>query len=231
MYRSFSRCEIYEAIWAETKSATAKKLGVSARALTQACTYHHIPVPSAGYWTLVHMGRRPAPTPLPQVSSGASQMVVFIGDEFAPTALALRRNRVERLEKRIALMEEAKQRATVREQRAAERQQRPRRVFELLCAGMSRTEAARALGVSRTTLDKAESQAYDYGRACGISYRALHMIFQPRPQGEQPGCICRKLLQQTGDFSGTSDRAIELRGGGESCSDGVLPRRGRCDSV
>lgn len=63
---SISRKDLYEKLWAIGTTKTAKELNVPYNKLKNACTGNDIPLPTASYWSSLHMGNeKPVQPPLP----------------------------------------------------------------------------------------------------------------------------------------------------------------------
>lgn len=63
---SISRKDLYEKLWTIGTSKTAKELNVPYNKLKNACTGNDIPLPTASYWSSLHMGNeKPVQPPLP----------------------------------------------------------------------------------------------------------------------------------------------------------------------
>lgn len=63
---SISRKDLYEKLWTIGTTKTAKELNVPYNKLKIACTGNDIPLPTASYWSSLHMGNeKPVQPPLP----------------------------------------------------------------------------------------------------------------------------------------------------------------------
>lgn len=63
---SISRKDLYEKLWTIGTTKTAKELKVPYNKLKNACTSNGIPLPTASYWSSLHMGNeKPVQPPLP----------------------------------------------------------------------------------------------------------------------------------------------------------------------
>lgn len=63
---SISRKDLYEKLWTIGTTKTAKDLNVPYNKLKNACTSNDIPLPTASYWSSLHMGNeKPVQPPLP----------------------------------------------------------------------------------------------------------------------------------------------------------------------
>lgn len=69
---------------------------------------------------------------------------------------------------------------------ADKRYEHLRRLFQLLCSGVTRAEAARELGISRAVVDQDSRKVYRLARREGVPERALNIIFNPRSRGQRP---------------------------------------------
>lgn len=59
------RKDLYDKIWSETKSKTAKDLNLRFQDLSRICKEHNIPTPTSNYWTQLALGRPAEKIPLP----------------------------------------------------------------------------------------------------------------------------------------------------------------------
>lgn len=63
---SISRKDLYDKLWSIGITKTAKDLNASYNKLKEACVNNDIPLPTASYWSKLHMGNeKPIQTPLP----------------------------------------------------------------------------------------------------------------------------------------------------------------------
>lgn len=63
---SISRKDLYEKLWTIGTTKTAKELNVPYNKLKNTCTSNDIPLPTASYWSSLHMGNeKPVQPPLP----------------------------------------------------------------------------------------------------------------------------------------------------------------------
>lgn len=69
-----SRSELYEAVWSEPMTKLAGKYGVSDVALGKICRKHNIPLPGAGHWSKVAVGKKFSRPPLPD--NGSSEISI-----------------------------------------------------------------------------------------------------------------------------------------------------------
>lgn len=63
--KTILRKDLYDKIWSETKSRTAKELGLPFQELTQICRVHNIPTPTSNYWIQLSLGKPVIKAPLP----------------------------------------------------------------------------------------------------------------------------------------------------------------------
>ena len=63
--KTILRKDLYDKIWSETKSRTAKELGLPFQELTQICRIHNIPTPTSNYWIQLSLGKPVIKAPLP----------------------------------------------------------------------------------------------------------------------------------------------------------------------
>ncbi len=68
---------VYDKVWAMPFAQVAKMLGVSERALAQACTRYQLPRPRANYWTRLAVGNAPPRPALPLIDDTQMAMVTF----------------------------------------------------------------------------------------------------------------------------------------------------------
>lgn len=66
---SVSRKELYEKIWMQSLTKTAKELDVSAAVLKAECVKHNIPTPSSAYWSKLAFGKEVSRDLLPDEDS------------------------------------------------------------------------------------------------------------------------------------------------------------------
>jgi hypothetical protein len=67
-YSGLSREELYELAWTTPMIRLAKDFGLSDQGLRKVCITKQIPLPKAGYWAKVAVGRIPSRPPLPEFS-------------------------------------------------------------------------------------------------------------------------------------------------------------------
>lgn len=63
---AFSRQEIYDEIWLNSTSRTAKKYDVPYQKFKESCEKYNIPLPSNSYWASLSVGKKVEKTPLPE---------------------------------------------------------------------------------------------------------------------------------------------------------------------
>jgi len=78
---TFSRKELYDLVWAESRLSLAKKLGVSDVWIRKACVAANIPVSPPGYWARKAAGRSTVRPALPRRSLGQSDSIGLGGDD------------------------------------------------------------------------------------------------------------------------------------------------------
>jgi hypothetical protein len=66
---TFSREEIYNEIWTNTTSRTAKKYDVPYSKFTEACKKYKVPLPTNSYWSSLSIGKKVDKTPLLKLKS------------------------------------------------------------------------------------------------------------------------------------------------------------------
>jgi hypothetical protein len=66
MKTEITRQELYELAWKTPLTKISEELQVSYHMLRNTCKEKDIPLPSSGYWTLVHLGRKVTSPVLPQ---------------------------------------------------------------------------------------------------------------------------------------------------------------------
>ena len=69
------RDDLFDAIWQTPRKQLAKKWGISASTITSACRQCDVPVPPAGYWTRVSMGK---PTQRPLLTGTRETLIKLI---------------------------------------------------------------------------------------------------------------------------------------------------------
>ena len=74
---TYTRAELYELVWSESRLALGKKLGVSDVWIRKACVRADIPVPPRGYWAKLSVRKAKSRTPLPPRGFGQSQQVTL----------------------------------------------------------------------------------------------------------------------------------------------------------
>jgi len=82
---SVPRAQLYREVWTEPARVVAKRYGISDVGLAKVCRRYGIPKPGLGYWAQHHVGKAPAPPPLPPAESAALETVFFqSGDQESP---------------------------------------------------------------------------------------------------------------------------------------------------
>lgn len=74
---SYSRDQLYEAIWSTPCQKLAASLGISDVALAKTCKRLGIPRPSLGYWARVAAGEKLPRVPLPPPQQGQNRLITF----------------------------------------------------------------------------------------------------------------------------------------------------------
>lgn len=74
---SFTREELHDLVWTESRLSLAKRLGVSDVWIRKACVKADIPVPPPGYWARAAAGKKTAREPLPARGLGKSADVTL----------------------------------------------------------------------------------------------------------------------------------------------------------
>lgn len=77
---TFSRRELYELVWTESRLSLAKKLGVSDVWIRKACVRANIPVPPPGYWAREAAGKGSVRPALPPRGFGQNDEVTLGSD-------------------------------------------------------------------------------------------------------------------------------------------------------
>ena len=84
-----TRDELYKKVWAAPLKAAAQEFGVSASTLANACRKHNIPLPSAGHWTKIELGKKITPPPLIPESNGDERVHLYVRERLAPELAAV----------------------------------------------------------------------------------------------------------------------------------------------
>ncbi|MBQ8538717.1 MAG: hypothetical protein IJ433_03600, partial [Ruminococcus sp.] len=79
---TFTREEIYNEIWENSTSRTAKKYDVPYQKLKEACEKANIPLPTNTYWASISVGKIIEKTPLPE--SAETELVLPVVDRSYP---------------------------------------------------------------------------------------------------------------------------------------------------
>ena len=83
---TYTRPELYELVWSESRLSLAKKFGVSDVWIRKACVHANIPVPPPGYWARVAAGKAHIRPRLPTRGFGQHDRVTLgsLRDKYAP---------------------------------------------------------------------------------------------------------------------------------------------------
>lgn len=79
MTQRFTRQQLYDLVWSESKSQLSKRLGISDVGLSKVCKKANIPTPGLGYWAKLDAGKNVIRPPLPPRAFGSHDMVSFTG--------------------------------------------------------------------------------------------------------------------------------------------------------
>jgi hypothetical protein len=71
------------------QKAAAQEFGVSASTLANACRKHNIPLPSAGHWTKIELGKKITLPPLIPESNGDERVHLYVRERLAPELAAV----------------------------------------------------------------------------------------------------------------------------------------------
>lgn len=71
----FSRRELYDLVWSESRVALSKRLGISDVGLSKVCIRANIPIPPRGYWARRDAGKRDPQPPLPPRALGQFDLI------------------------------------------------------------------------------------------------------------------------------------------------------------
>jgi hypothetical protein len=74
---TYTRRELYEAIWRKPCQTLAASLGISDVALAKKCKQLGIPRPTRGYWARLASGQKLPTRPLPPAREGQNTVVTF----------------------------------------------------------------------------------------------------------------------------------------------------------
>jgi hypothetical protein len=84
MAQTFTREALYNLVWAEPKTALAKKFGVSDDWLSKICRTVIIPLPPRGYWAKVAAGKKPPTLALRRRDLGEVDEVTIGQERWSP---------------------------------------------------------------------------------------------------------------------------------------------------
>lgn len=99
-----TRQRLYELIWNQPLSATARELGLSSSGLSKICDRLLIPCPPRGHWARVRSGRAAERPPLPPAPEGAGETIAI---NEAPAPSRRQRTRFSTEARREQLIEAA----------------------------------------------------------------------------------------------------------------------------
>ncbi len=74
---TITRQEIFNLIWHESLTSISKRLNIPYTHLQKVCRELSIPVPSAGYWMRLKLGKTVEPIPLPTDYSGIEEIKMY----------------------------------------------------------------------------------------------------------------------------------------------------------
>lgn len=89
MYREQKRADrekLYQEVWATPMLQLAKRYSYSDRGLAKLCERMNIPVPPRGYWAKKEAGQKVAQTPLPPLSEGQENYVIYRAIALEPSS-------------------------------------------------------------------------------------------------------------------------------------------------
>ena len=89
MYREQKRADrekLYQEVWSTPMLQLAKQYSYSDRGLAKLCERMNIPVPPRGYWAKKEAGQEVAQTPLPPLSEGQQNYVIYRAIALEPSS-------------------------------------------------------------------------------------------------------------------------------------------------
>ena len=89
MYREQKRADrekLYQEVWSTPMLQLAKQYSYSDRGLAKLCERMNIPVPPRGYWAKKEAGQEVAQTPLPPLSEGQQNYVIYRAMALEPSS-------------------------------------------------------------------------------------------------------------------------------------------------
>jgi hypothetical protein len=164
---SYTRAELYEAIWSDTLTKTAASLNVRVAELSRACVVHQIPVPSSGYWTRKQMGLPVSRPPLPPAGEND---VRFIKRDSAG-----------------AVRKRPKRQTSDGRGKKTDYDQMHLAIINLMSSGAEPLDVMHSLGLTEHAFARSlKIAAKRLEQSTGLSGEALNSIFFPRPHGTPP---------------------------------------------
>ena len=102
----FTRQELYDLVWRESLPSLSKKYDITYNDLRKTCVAMEIPLPKAGYWQNLWLGKEVSIEPLPETSTGQQETTLNLleeGDERTPKLKAVAKVLQEKIEKETEL--------------------------------------------------------------------------------------------------------------------------------